>query len=222
MDMPVMIVHVEESVKAWDLSSSFGDMSRMLSTLREVWDRQTVADLEQGNIAVPDDVLNQYLQQAVGDSNKVREFNLTSLDGNKIKVHLRTDSVGVIEMICQIKQFEHDKDHSVMKLYIEDKTLPDRPLMSFIFSHMSMAMVTKLAGQIDVGSDLALDFRGNMVTVDFHQALSRSKLAGIEVMGYRPLDELVVKGATTRAGVVEFQTNLALPKNVVDILMNVL
>ncbi len=222
MDMPVMMVQVAENVRNWDVSSRLSDVTRMVSVLREVWDRQTVANLAQGSIAVPDDVLNQSLQQAIGDSDRVKEFTLTSLDNNKIKIHLRTEAVGTVNLVCRIKQFEHDKNHSVMKLSILDKQLPDRPLLSFIFSHISMALVTKLAGPIDVGSDLALAIDGNDVTVDFHQALSRSKLATVEVMGYRLLDQVEITGATAQAGAVVFQTNLDVPQHVVDALMQAL
>ena len=222
MDMPVMMVNVADSVKSWDISSQLGEASHMFSLLREVWDHQTVSDLAQGNLTVPDDVLNQSLQQALGDSDKVKEFTLTSLADNKIKIHLRTEAVGTVNLVCRIKQLEHDKNHSIMKIAILDKQLPDRPLMSFIFSHVSMAFVTKLAGPIDVGPDLGLAFNGNDVTVDFHQALSRSKLATVEIMGYRLLDQVEITGATAQAGAVVFQTNLDVPQQVVDALMKVL
>ena len=222
MDMPVMIVQAADSVTAWNITSQLGDASHMFNVLREVWDRQTVADLAQGSITVPDDVLNQSLLQAMGDSDKIKEFTLTSLADNKIKVHFRTEAVGTVNLVCQIKQFEHDKDHSMMKLSIIDKQLPDRPLLSFIFSHISMALVTKLAGPIAVGSDLALNFYGNDVTIDFQQALSRSKLATVEVLGYRLLDQVEITSATAQAGAIVFQTNLALPQRAVDVLMNAL
>ena len=60
------------------------------------------------------------------------------------------------------------------------------------------------------------------MTVDFHQALLRSKLATVEVMGYRPLDQVEITGATAQAGAIMFQTNLILPQHVVDVLLNVL
>jgi hypothetical protein len=222
MDMPVMMMDAADSVKSWDVSSQLSNVTHMFSVLREVWNRQTVADLARGNITVPDEVLNQSLQQALGDSDKVQEFTLTSLANNKIKIHLRTESVGTVNLVCRIKQFEHDQNHSVMKLSILDKQLPDRPLMSFIFSHISMALVTKLAGPIDVGPDLALAIDGNDVTVDFHQALLRSKLATVEVMGYRLLDQVEITGAAAQAGGVTFQTNLNVPQQVVDALIKVL
>lgn len=222
MDMPVTIVQIEENVANWDIGSHLDDVSRLFSVVREVWDRQTVADLAQGSIVVPDDVLNQSLVAMLGDSDKVKEFTLSSLADNKIKIHLRTETVGTVNLICQIKQFEHDKNHSVMKLSILDKQLPDRPLMSFIFSHISMAFITKLAGPIDVGPDLGINFVGNDVTIDFHQALSRSKLATVEIMGYRLLDQVEITGATAQAGSVTFQTNLALPQQAVEFLLKAL
>ncbi len=222
MDMPVAMVDVANSVRSWDVSSQLSNVTHMFSVLREIWDRQTVADLAQGNITVPDEVLNQSLQQALGNSDQVKEFTLTSLANNKIKIHLRTEAVGTVNLVCRIKQFEHDQNHSVMKLSILDKQLPDRPLMSFIFSHISMALVTKLAGPIDVGSDVGLAIDGNDVTVDFHQALSRSKLATVEVMGYRLLDQVEITGASAQAGGVTFRTKLDVPQQVVDALIKVL
>lgn len=220
--MPVMVMQLEQPAVAWDLSSGISNVSAMVAKLREVWDHQTAEDLTQGKITVPDDFLNQSLTGMLADSDKVKDFSLTSLSDNRVKIHFRTESTGTVELVCQILQFEHDKDHSVMKLAVLDKSLPDRPIMSFLVSHMSMAMITKLAGAPAVSPDIAVSYRGNDVTVDFHQALAHSKLADVELMGYHLLDYLVIKSVTTQPGSMEFQTNLNVPPQVAQMLLNVL
>ena len=123
-------------------------------------------------------------------------------------------------MICQLEQFEHDKDHSVIKLKALSKQLPDRPMMSWIFSRISLSLAAKLVGHIDPGKGVNMQFNGNEITVYSHQALYQSAIGGVELFGYRPLDYLTVYSAMPNKGYVEFQTNLALPDNIKGIIQN--
>ncbi|MDU2065904.1 MAG: hypothetical protein E6713_13850 [Sporomusaceae bacterium] len=222
MDMPVMMVEVAQPTKAWDMSTKFSDIAKMMGKLREVWDHQTLDGLETGKIVVADEWSNEILRKAIADSPKIKEFQMTSLGDNKMKLHLVSEESGTVELVCKIHQLEHDKDHSILKIEVLSKSMPDRPILSFMASFMSMAMVAKLAGVSAVNPDMNITFRGNDITVDFHQAILHSPLADIEVMGYRLLDYLVISGVKNQAGAMELQTNLTVPHQVIEVLKNVL
>ena len=109
-----------------------------------------------------------------------------------------------------------------MKLKVLDKKLPNKPIVSWIFSKVSLAMVTKMVGNVDPGHGLGLKIAGNEVTIDFHQALYNSNIGTIDVMGYKPLDAVIIKEAIPEKGFVNFTTAVDLPENIKNMIKNVL
>ena len=109
-----------------------------------------------------------------------------------------------------------------MKLKIVDKKLPDKPMLSWIFSKVSLAMVTKLVGNVDPGHGLAVKIVGNEVTIDFHQALYSSNIGTVDILGYKPLDAMVITEAVPEKGFVNFTTSIDLPDNIKNMIKNVL
>lgn len=227
MDMPITIPanfadSVVGSIKDWSTDIKVADVSGFISVLKETWDLQTFENLQAGRVAVPDDVINQTLAEAISDSDQVKELKVTSLEDNKIRINALTAKAGHVVMVCKVMQFEHDKSHSVIKLKALDKKLPDKPLLSWIFSRVSLAMVTKITGNIHPGNGVDVDIHGNEATIDFHQALYASKLGQAEVFGYKPLDYLVVRDALPEKGHVLFSTSLDMPDNVGTMVKNAL
>lgn len=227
MDMPITIPanfadSVVGSVKDWSTDIKVADVSDFISVLKETWDLQTFENLQAGRIAVPDDVINQTLADAIAGSDQVKALKVTSLEDNKIRIDALSSKSGHILLICKITQFEHDKNHSVIKLKALDKRLPDKPLLSWIFSRVSLAMVTKITGNINPGHGVAVSIYGNEATIDFHQALNASKLGQAEVFGYKPLDYLIVRDALPEKNHVLFNTSLDLPDNIGAMVKNAL
>lgn len=223
IDMPAIVSsNVMESMKGWSTELKIPNISHAISVLKETWDLQTFSNLEQGKVAIADDVINQSLAAAIEDNEQVKELTIASLADNKVKVTALTKKAGRVVFVCRIEQFEHNKDYSVMKLRIVDKKLPDKPLVSWIFSKVSLAMVTKLVGNVDPGHDLAVKIVGNEITIDFHQALYNSNFGTIDVLGYKPLDAVIIKEATPEKGFVNFKTAVDLPDNLKSMIHNVL
>ncbi|MPM50788.1 hypothetical protein SDC9_97531 [bioreactor metagenome] len=223
MDMPVVIpVNFADSIRVWATTAKVADVTGLVNTLQETWDLQTFENIEQGRVAVPDHVINEYLAEAVQGSDQVKELKITSLEDNKLRITALTPKAGHVVLVCKIEQFEHNKNHSVIKLKALDKKLPDKPLASWIFSKVSLAMVTKITGTINPGDGMAITIHGNQATLDFHQALANSKLGQAEAFGYKPIDYLVIHEAVPQNGYVVFKTNLDLPENVRAMVKNAL
>lgn len=223
MDMPVIVqAGFADSIKEWSATGKISDVAGFVNTLQEIWDLQTFENLEKGFVAVPDEVINEYLAAALDDSEQVKELKIMSLEDNKLKITALTKKAGRVVLICQVEQFEHDKEHSVIKLKALDKKLPDKPLLSWIFSRVSLAMVTKLTGSINPGEGIVLNVRGNEAIIDVHQALYNSKLGQAEIFGYKPIDYLVIYQAIPENGHVLFKTSMDLPDNVRTMIRNTL
>lgn len=221
VDMPV---YIQQQVANFDIASSvkIADYSKLIPVLQQTWDAQTFSDLQQGKVAVPDDVINNYLAQAIAGSEKVSEIKITSLNGNQFKIHAQTASVGKVEMLCSLQGLQHDKNHSILTIQLLSKKLPDKPIMSFLFSHVSMAMVVKVVGPIDVGKGIHVEYEGNKVNIDFHQALYESELGKFDLYGYNLLDAVNITNATTKQGGVTIETGLDLPEQVSGMVTRVL
>ena len=223
IDMPVIISsQVMESVKGWSSEIKIPDLSHVIAVLKDTWDLQTFSNLEQGKVAISDDVINQSLAAAIEDNEQVKELSITSLEDHKLKITALTKKAGHIILVCKVEQFVHNKDNSFMKLKVVDKKLADKPIISWIFSKVSLAMVTKLVGNVDPGHGLAVKIVGNEVTIDFHQALYNSNIGTIDVLGYKPLDAMIITEAVPQKGFVNFTTALDLPDHIKDMIKNVL
>lgn len=223
IDMPVVLSnHVMESVKGWVSETKIPDLSHVIAVLKETWDLQTFTNLEQGKVAISDDVINQSLAAAIKDNEQVKELSIASLEDHKLKITALTKKAGHVIFVCRVEQFEHNKDNSVMKLKIVDKKLPDKPMLSWIFSKVSLAMVTKLVGNVDSGNGLLVKIVGNEVTIDFHQALYSSNIGTVDILGYKPLDAMVITEAVPEKGFVNFTTAIDLPDSIKNMIRNVL
>jgi len=223
IDMPAIISNtVIDNMKGWSTDIKIPDISSVIAVLKETWDLQTFTNLEQGKVAVPDDVINQSLKAMLEGNDQVKELSITSLDDKKIKITALTKTAGHIIFICRVEQFEHNKDYSVMKLKILDKKLPDKPIVSWIFSKVSLAMVTKLVGNVNPGQGLTVKITGNEVAIDFHQALYNSSIGGVDILGYKPLDAMIITEAVPQKGFVDFTTSIDMPDNVKNMIKNVL
>lgn len=223
IDMPAIISdHVMDAAKGWSIEETIPNVSHVIAVLKETWDLQTFRNLEQGKVAVPDDVMNEYLASTIEDSEEIKELSITSLEGHKLKISALTKKAGRMVFICDIKQFEHNRDSSFMKLKIVDKKLPDKPIVSWIFSKVSLAMVTKFVGHVNPGYGLGVKVVGNEVTIDFHQALYNSNIGTLDVFGYKPLDAMIIKEAVPEKGFVNFTTAVDLPDEIKDRIKNVL
>lgn len=222
IDMPA--IHSEsimETMKEWGADAKIQDISHAVRVIKETWDLQTFTNLEQGKVAVSDDVINQSLALAVEGSDQVKELHIASLGDHTLKVTALTKKAGRIVFLCRVEQFEHKKDHSLVKLKIIDKKLPDKPLVSWIFSKVSLAMAAKLVGNVNADG-LGVKIAGNEVTIDFHQALCDSSLGTLTMWGYKPLDAVIIKEAVPEKGFINFTTTVDLPDHLKNMIRNVL
>lgn len=229
MDMPVMTVPaIIENVSDTRISffslDKITDLGKISPVIKETWDAQTLSNLRQGKVNVPDDVLNKSLAMYLESEQpeQIKGLTVQSFEDQRIKITADTKKKGRIVLVCKVEQFEHDKNHSVLKLKAVDKKLPDEPFLSWIFSKVSLAMVAKVTGHIDAPEGVEVKLRGNEVTVDYHQALYKSRFGQLEFFGYKPLDALVIHSLTPQKDGVQLSADLDLPEQVKNMLQNVL
>ena len=223
LDMPTVLpAAFTAELQQWASEVNVSDAAEMIKVVQETWSLQTFNAIEQGRVAVPDDVINQSLTAMLEEGGPVKKMTVTSLADNKINITALTEKTGHVVLICKVEQFKHDKDHSVIKLKALNKKLPDKPVMSWIFARVSLAMAAKITGGINPGEGLQLTLHGNEATIDFHQALYQSRFGTVQLFGYRLVDFVAVTQAVPHDGYVEFQTSLTLPDQIKTMVKNAL
>ena len=73
MDMPALTLPaaVTDTIQSWSTESPVLDLSDKLGVVKETWDLQTFSELQEGKVAVPDEVINDTLAKAIDDSERV-------------------------------------------------------------------------------------------------------------------------------------------------------
>lgn len=217
-----MPVQFADTIKNWSADEKVANVSSVIAVLKDTWNLQTFENLQQGKVAVGDEVINRSLAAALEGSTQIKELTVASQENHTLKITALTSEVGHVVMVCRIEQFQQDKDSSFIKLKVLDKKLPDKPFVSWIFSRVSLAMVTKLVGKVEPGHGLNVQIEGNYVTVDFHQALLMSPLGNSKLFGYKPLEALTITEAVPEKGYVVFKTAVDMPEGVSAMIKNVL
>ncbi|MEG6585344.1 hypothetical protein [Dendrosporobacter sp. 1207_IL3150] len=205
-----------------ELEAKVADLSPVMHIIQETWDYQTVENLEKGLVVVPDHIINKSLTEAIGQHDQIKELTINSIGEGKLKITAITKDAGRVVLTCKIVQFQHTKHNSIMQLKVLDKKLPDKPMLSWIFSKVSLAMAAKFVGNIDMAAGITVDIKGNAATVNFHQALYNSRFGSAELFGYKPLDAIVINDALPQSGCIEFHTGLDMPENVKAMVRNLL
>ena len=105
---------------------------------------------------------------------------------------------------------------------MDKKKLPNHGLVSWLFSRLSLSMVERMVGRLDVSDRIPVDIKGNNVTVDFHDVLAASRLGTTEFRGHSLLSMVEIEGATVKEGGIMFDTRLNVPDDVKDALRAIL
>ncbi len=211
---PALPVSFADSVSAWSADAQLPGVSEIRPLLQSIWDLQTFENLQNGKIAVPDDAINAYLADALKEQTEVSELSISCRADQTLAINARTKSVGRIELICKLEQFEHNSQHTMIRLHVSDKKLPDQPVLSWMFARVSLAMATKLTGPIDAGQGVNVSISGNSITVDLREALLNSSFGRSNVFGWQPINALEIKSALPCDGYLLLTTGLDIPENI--------
>ena len=178
--------------------------------LREVWDAQTFDEMQAGHVIVTDQVMNVFLAENATKNSKIEAIRFASQANGRIKLEVTTHALGRVKIIGVIEEFHHDANSSSLTFRVLNKRLMDKPLVSWIFSQVSLAMLSTLYGNPAAGTDLLVEIKGNTVTANFHDYLYTTRVGQVNLFGHRLIEEVQVTGAQPKEGYVILDTNLAL------------
>jgi len=221
IDMPAVVESVQ-NIDWGQVQSAVEDYGPAIEIIKKTWSRESFREILSGHIAVPDSVINEAIADRISGDGNVKSLTVTSRKNGRLDLLADTRSAGRVELSGTIDAFVHDGEHSYMTYHVRERALKDHGLMSWFFSRISLSMTERLFGHIELSDDLPTQIHGNSVTVDFHELLSQSDLGKTSLMGYSLMDMVHIAKAEPHDGYVEFQTDLQVPAEVRQMLVNIL
>ena len=210
IDIPANVIEQVKNVDWSAVREAVRDYSPALTVLRDTWDRETLAQIAEGHLFVRDSMLNEALaKNLVGTDGTIRGIVMRShADGRLDLVCTTSKKYKTIELSGTIEKFVHDGDKSYAVYRVKEKNIPNHGFVSWVFSRISLSMVERLMGHLDVSDRLPVDIHGNRIYVDFHEVLAASKLGQTTFQGHKLTDMIAIEGATVREGGIMFDTKL--------------
>ena len=205
------------------IDSTVSEYSPYIRTIKKIWDKQSLEKLIEGKFAVPDETINVAIAEQIKDDPRVKSLSITSKKNGRLEIHADIKKYGGVELSGTIDKFVHDGDTSYMTYRVKDKDLKNYGgITGWMFSHLSLSMMERFVGRIELSDKLPTKIKGNSITIDYSAILKNSALAQQTVYGYNLLDALRIDGAVPHEGYIEFQTALNVPDKVKSLLLNVL
>lgn len=202
--LTALFIFTTQSVWAFSLIS---DDSEQI--IKDTWDAQTLEQIQDGVVAVPQSVVNNYLQSVLSDYPAIKSAEVSIHPDNRIEANIDTAKSGKVVLEGTITKFVQNKDTSSMTVHIDKKEMVDQPVTSWFFSNMSVGLLTKMFGNPlnDNKYGIKTDIDGNNITIDFKPFIEQSPLERVQVMGNSLVDAVNVDSVSTDEGILYLHTS---------------
>lgn len=221
MDLPPAIIEAAASIDWAQVSQVIEDYEPVVRVVQQTWSRESLIDILNGSIAVPDSVINDALaERLVTSNNNLLSAEIASQENGQVKIYATTKKLGRIEVSGVIEEMVHDQTGTYMTYRVKERALKDHGLGSWFFSRLSLSMVQNLFGKIEISEALPTEIKGNRVRVNFGPALETTELASTQLHGHRLLDMFRVESATPHQGYITFKTQVDIPDDIKQMIIN--
>lgn len=224
VDLPVAIIEALPSVDWAQVSEKIEDYGPVIKVVQHTWSHESLADILQGRLTVPDEVINDALKErcAQQGSGNLKSVTISSQENGQLMILADTEKLGRVEFYGTIEELVHNKDTSHIVYKIKSRALKDHGLASWFFSRISLSMVQRMFGRLELSEDLPMTIKGNTITVDYKPALESSELASTQIHGTRLLELFDIESATPHKGYIVFKTKVNIPESIREMLLNIL
>ena len=216
IDLPANWQEQLQNIDWGKVQEKIADYGPALNVIKDTWDRETLAEISQGNLFVSDKMLNEAIAKSIKEDSPAKAVILESQDNGRLKVTIDTAKVGKVELTGEVKEFVHAGDKSYMVYRVRERNIPSHGLMSWVFSRVSLAMAQRMVGSLKLSEDLPVEIKHNTVRIDYSKVLADSEFGKTMFHGHRLLDMIEIEKATPKAGGIMFQTKLNVPDDVKD------
>lgn len=214
IDIPANWVQKIQNIDWSKVQESVKDYSPAIKVLQQTWSKESLLEISQGKLFVPDSVVNEAIAKRIPAGGQVTGVTIKSHANGRMDIRVETKKVGPVELSGEIKEFVHNGDKSYVTYRVCSRNIPEHGLMSWIFSRISLSMAERMVGHIDMPDNLPVSIKHNTITVDYSQALAESDFGKTEYQGHKLTDMIEIEGATPKDGGIEFDTQLNVPDDV--------
>jgi len=198
------------------------DYAPVFTVIRKTWSNETLKEIMDGKVFVPDDMLNEMLTKNISEESQITALKVTSRDTGRLDIYAETKKLGRLEFSGTIEECIHNAEGTHISYRVRERELLDHGLGSWIFSRISLSMTQKIMGGIRFSDEVPTKIRHNTITVDLTKVLEASELAKTEFRGYRLIDMVEIEGAKPKQGGIEIDTKLNVPDEVKSSLLDIL
>lgn len=214
IDLPAGWQEKIEHVDWSRVKEAVKDYGPAIKVIQNTWDKETLLEISQGKLFVPDDMLNKAIAERIPADSSVKSVMVTSHANGRMDIKADTQKVGPVELSGEIQEFVHNGSQSYMVYRVRERNLPQHGLMSWIFSRISLSMAERMVGHIELSEDLPIEIKHNTVRIDYSRVLAESDFGKTQFQGHRLLDMVEIEKATPKDGGIEFDTKLNIPDDV--------
>lgn len=222
IDIPPAIIEYAQNIDINSVIESANQYRYIWDAVSSVWTKETLWELINGNLAVPDSAVNEALAQHIQNhpEGNIKSIVVSSHENGRMDILADTNSVGKIEVSGTIEKFVHNENESSMSYKVHERALKDHGLLSWFVSRIPLSMAQGIFGRLDVSEDIPVAIDGNTLTVDFREIISKSMLAEKNINGHPLLYMVEIEEAVPKEGYIAFKTKVNIPGDVKDLLID--
>ncbi|MDD6849376.1 MAG: hypothetical protein PUD54_02645, partial [Veillonellaceae bacterium] len=91
--------------------------------ISHTWGHETLQEIMQGQVSVPDEVINQAIAENLGQDGPVQSVKLKSKANGRLEILAKTKKAGRIEFSGTIVDFVHNSQESQVTYKVKERAL---------------------------------------------------------------------------------------------------
>ena len=143
IDIPANWMEKVQNIDWSKVKASVKDYGPAIKVLQQTWSKESLLEISQGKLFVPDSVINEAIAKKIPEDGSVTGVTIKSHANGRLDIRAETKKVGPVELSGEIQEFVHDGDTSYMKYRVRSRNIPEHGLMSWVFSRVSPAMAER-------------------------------------------------------------------------------
>ena len=206
------------------LKEKVADYAPAVNILRETWNRETLAQMAEGKIFVPQETINEYIAERLNNTanSPVKEITVAAHKDGILDINAVTKNDDKLLLSGTIETFSQKDGRALFNYRVKKHKLPGHGLTSWIFSNVSLSMAQKLFGKVQINDELPVTIKHDTVQMDLSEVLAASAMGKTEIAGHKVTEILEIENAVPKEGGIEIDTKLHVSDDLKKILLNII
>ena len=111
IDIPANWMEKIQNIDWSKVEASVKDYGPAIKVLQQTWSKESLLEISQGKLFVPDSVINEAIAKKIPEGGSVTGVTLTSHANGRLDIRAETKKVGPVELSGEIQEFVHNGGH---------------------------------------------------------------------------------------------------------------